>query len=139
MDSIEIFGLAREIGVAIQSSEEYINYRMNEQAVECNKELQDAIGNFNLKKVEINNELSKDNVDQEKLDKLNKEIGELYRKINDDETMKKFNTTKQVFDDLLNKISYVISECAKGEDPYKVQIPDEDACTGSCATCGGCH
>ena len=139
MENTEIFNLAREIGVAIQNSEEYINYRMNEQAVECNKGLQSTIENFNLKKAEINSELSKEKADQEKLDKLNKEIGELYKKITDDETMKKFNTAKQIFDDLLNKVSYVISECAKGEDPYKVQIPDDDACTGSCATCGGCH
>ena len=139
MENIEIFNLAREIGVAIQNSEEYINYRMNEQRVECNKELQEAIENFNSKKAEINSELSKEQANQEKLDKLNKEIGELYKKITDDETMKEFNTTKQIFDDLLSKVSYLISECAKGEDPYNVQIPNDQSCTGSCATCGGCH
>ena len=139
MENTEIFNLAREIGMAIQRSDEYINYRMNEQKVECSKELQSTIEKFNLKKSEINEELSKENADQKKMDELNSEIGELYRKITNDETMKKFNETKRIFDEMLAKISYLISECAKGEDPYKVEIPENESCTGSCATCGGCH
>ena len=87
MENTEIFNLAREIGMAIQRSDEYINYRMNEQKVECSKELQSTIEKFNLKKSEINEELSKENADQKKMDELNSEIGELYRKITNDETM----------------------------------------------------
>lgn len=139
MENTEILNLAREIGAAIQRSDEYINYRMNEQKVECSKGLQSTIEKFNSKKAEINAELSKENADQKKMDELNREIGELYRKITNDETMKKFNEAKSVFDDMLAKISYLISECAKGEDPYKVEIPDAESCTGSCSTCGGCH
>ena len=139
MENTEILNLAREIGVALQRSDEYINYRMNEQRAECSKELQDTIKKFNEKKSEINLELSKENADQKKMDKLNSEIGELYRKITNDETMKRFNEAKNIFDSMLGKISYFISECAKGEDPYKVEIPDEESCTGSCDTCGGCH
>ena len=139
MENTEILNLAREIGAAIQRSDEYINYRMNEQKVECSKELQSTIEKFNSKKAEINAELSKENADQKKMDELNSEIGELYKKITNDADMKKFNEAKQVFDGMLAKISYLISECAKGEDPYKVEILDEENCTGSCATCGGCH
>lgn len=139
MENTEILNLAREIGMAIQRSDEYISYRMNEQKVECSKELQGTIEKFNSKKAEINKELSKENSDQKKMDKLNSEIGELYRKITNDEAMKKFNEAKSVFDGMLGKISYLISECAKGEDPYKVEIPENESCTGSCSTCGGCH
>lgn len=139
MENTEILNLAREIGAAIQRSDEYINYRMNEQKVECSKELQSTIEKFNSKKAEINAELSKENADQKKMDELNREIGELYRKITNDETMKKFSEAKSVFDDMLGRVSYLISECAKGEDPYKVEIPDAGSCTGSCSTCGGCH
>lgn len=139
MENTEILNLAREIGAAIQRSDEYINYRMNEQKVECSKELQSTIEKFNLKKSEINAELSKENSDREKTDELNREIGELYREITNNETMKKFSEAKRVFDDMLGKISYLITECAKGEDPYKVEVPDTENCTGSCSTCGGCH
>lgn len=139
MENTEILNLAREIGMAIQRSDEYINYRMNEQKVECSKKLQNTIKKFNLKKSEINAELSKESSSQEKMDKLNSEISELYKKITNDEDMTKFNETKRIFDEMLGKISYLISECAKGEDPYKIEIPDEENCTGSCSTCSGCH
>ena len=43
MENTEILNLAREIGMAIQRSDEYINYRMNEQKVECSKKLQNTI------------------------------------------------------------------------------------------------
>lgn len=139
MENTEILNLAREIGMAIQRSDEYISYRMNEQKIECSKKLQNTIKEFNLKKSEINAELSKEISSQEKMDKLNSEISELYKKITNDENMKKFNETKRIFDEMLGKISYLISECAKGEDPYKIEIPDEKNCTGSCSTCSGCY
>lgn len=136
---MDIITLAREIGAAIQSSEEYINYRMNEQAVECDKNLQGAIEKFNLKKAEINAEISKSDSDKKRLDELNAEIGDLYKSIMDNETMKKFNISKQKFDEVLGKISLVINESAKGEDPYKIDTENMNSCTGSCSTCGGCH
>lgn len=135
----EILNLARELGTAIQHSEEYIDYRICEQNVECNKELQGVIETFNLKKTEINGELAKENPSQEKIDKLNTEIGDLYRKITSDETMQKFNESKQRFDQCLSEISYIINESAKGMDPYKVVIPESGGCSGSCSTCGGCN
>ena len=71
---MDILTLAREIGAAIQISDEYITYRMHEQAVECDSELQEVIKKFNLKKAEIGDEISKTDSDKEKLDKLNTEI-----------------------------------------------------------------
>lgn len=136
---MDILTLAREIGAAIQISEEYITYRMHEQAVECDDGLQAIIEKFNLKKAEIGAEISKTDSDKEKLDKLNAEIGELYKTIMDNDNMKKFNTSKQEFDNVLNKISHIITESARGADPYKIEAGDLAGCTGSCETCGGCH
>ena len=51
---MEILTLARELGHAVQQSEEYIDFRIKEQNVECDAELQKEIEEFNLKKVSIN-------------------------------------------------------------------------------------
>jgi len=136
---MDILDLARELGKAIQEDEKYIEYRMKEQKVECKEDLQKIIEKFNLKKVEINLELSKENSDKEKLDELNKEIGDLYGKIMADETMQDFNKAKQEFDVILNNVSYIISESAAGKDPYTIEIPNGADCVGNCASCGGCH
>lgn len=136
---MDILTLAREIGAAIQISDEYITYRMHEQAVECDSELQEVIKKFNLKKAEIGAEISKTDSDKEKLDKLNTEISELYKTIMNNENMKKLNVSKQEFDGILNKVSHIITESARGADPYKIETDDLAGCVGNCETCEGCH
>lgn len=136
---MEILTLARELGHAVQQSEEYIDFRIKEQNVECDAELQKEIEEFNLKKVSINNEISKENVNQEKIDKLNNEISELYSQIMENETMQKFNDSKQKFESVLRKINLIISGSAAGQDPEAIDVTAEDSCGGNCSSCGGCN
>ena len=136
---MEILTLARELGHAVQQSEEYIDFRIKEQNVECDAELQKEIEEFNLQKVSINHEISKENVNQEKIDKLNGEISELYSKIMENETMQKFNDSKQKFEGILRKINLIISGSAAGQDPESIDVDAEDSCGGNCSSCGGCN
>ena len=94
---MDLISLAREIGFAIQNDDDYIDYKVTEQNVECDHELQEIIEKFNLKKVEINHEISKETPDTEKIDKLNEEIGSLYREMVSNETMKAYNESKEKF------------------------------------------
>lgn len=135
---MDVITLAREIGVAVQQNEDYIDYKIKEQNVECDKELQDMIEELNLKKVAINNEISKENTDQAKLDELNSVIGELYSKITQNETMKVYNESKQKFEELLKKVSFIINSAALGQDPYTVDFENEIGCAGNCSGCSGC-
>ena len=52
------------------------------------------------------------------------------------EHMADFTMAKQGMDKLVNDINAIIGMCCDGEDPDTCEI---SACTGSCATCGGCH
>lgn len=134
---MDIISLARELGYAIQQNEDYLDYKIKEQNVECDKELQENLEKFNLKKATINLEISKQETDTQKIDKLNEEIMELYNKINSNETMMKYNEAKQKFDNTLQKVSLIINKSALGEDPYSIDV--DENCTGSCSTCGGCR
>ncbi len=135
---MEVITLARELGAAIQQSEDYIEYKIKEQNVECDKELQKMIEEFNLKKVSINNEISKETVDQKKIDELNLSIGEFYNKIMQNENMKVYNEAKQKFEKMLKDISFIINSSASGEDPYNINLENNQTCTGSCQSCSGC-
>ena len=135
---MDILTLAREIGAAIQQNEDYIDYKIKEQNVECDKELQKMIEELNLKKVSINNEISKENTDQAKIDEFNSSIGELYGKIMQNETMKVYNEAKQKFEELLRKVSFIINSAALGQDPYTVDLKNESGCAGNCSGCSGC-
>ena len=136
---MDLISLARELGFAIQNDPDYINYKIKEQNVQCDKELQNTIENLNLKKVDINNEISKENPNTEKIDKLNEEIGILYKNMVENQKMKEFNDSKNVFSEKLQKVSTIINKSAQGEDPFLIDVDSDTSCTGSCSTCGGCH
>lgn len=135
---MDIINLARELGSAIQQNEEYIDYKIKEQNVECDAKLQRTIEEFNLKKVSINNEIGKSEVDQKKIDELNESIGELYNQIMQNETMKAYNDAKQKFETTLRKVILIINSSAQGENPYTVDVESESSCAGNCSSCSGC-
>ena len=135
---MDLITMARELGFAIQNDSDYIDFKIKEQDVECNEELQKIIKDFNLKKSEINTEISKDNSDTSKIDKLNSEIGTLYQQMVNHKVMKAYNESKEMFSKKLQKVSFIINKSAEGADPYSIDVNDESSCSGSCHTCGGC-
>ena len=136
---MDVITLARELGFAIQNDSDYIDFKIKEQNVECNEELQNIIKEFNLKKSEINEEISKNNSDTSKIDSLNNEIGALYQKMISNEVIKAYSNSKEVFSKKLQKVSLIINKSAEGIDPYSIDIDDDEGCSGSCQTCGGCR
>lgn len=134
MDAIKA---ARELGKAIQADERYIEYSKAKAANDADEELQRLIGEFNLKRQQVGLEMSKsaDEQDKEKLDAANKEMQRLYTLVMSNEHMADYTMAKQGMDRLAADINSIISLCINGEDP---DTCDYTACTGSCATCGGC-
>ncbi len=134
MDAIKA---ARELGKAIQADERYIEYNKAKLANDADKELQDLIGEFNLKRQQVGLEMSKSPEEQnkERLDEANKEMQRLYTLIMSNEHMADYTMAKQGMDKLVSEVNSIISLCVNGEDP---DTCDYTACTGSCATCGGC-
>ena len=45
---------------------------------------------------------------------------------------------KQEVDAMMQRISNILVLCVNGEDPDTC-APEASNCSGSCATCGGCH
>lgn len=129
---------ARKLGAAIQADEAYVKYNEAVKKNDANEELQLKISEFNLKRMNLDNELGKDDNDknEEKIQNLNTELRTIYDDIMANPDMVEFNEAKAGMDKLLQDINTVIVMCAQGADPETCEI---SACTGSCATCGGCH
>lgn len=136
---MDVFSLAIELGKAIQEDERYINFKIASQKNDEDENLQNLINDFNLKKLSINNEISKDKKDEEKIKILNDDLRDCYKKIMDNENMKVYHEKKQEFDSMINKVNKIISGSAFGEDPVKLALDDESHCTGNCNGCHGCH
>lgn len=133
----DIIELAREIGRVMQQEPAYINYNLAKDAADSDEELQKLISDFNLKNIKIKAEKAKaqEDRDEEALRKMNQELRAVYAKIMTNENMMKFNDAKDEFDLILNRVNAIIQKSSEGEDP---NTADYVACSGSCATCGGC-
>ena len=134
---MDLIKQAREMGKMIQASEEYAKLKKAQEANDNDVELQDLIGKFNLKRMELNNLLAKDEKDEEKLGKMNNELRELYQQVMSNVNMAAYNEAKNGMDMLMNQINAILVMSVNGEDPETCD--PTSSCTGSCSTCGGCH
>ena len=135
---MDIIKMARELGKAIQEDDRYLALRLATQSNDEDQALQDMIGEFNLKRVSLNQEVQKADKDQEKLNQLDREIKELYQKIMSYPKMVVYNGAKKEVDSMMNYINRILVMSVNGVDPDSVEMSDV-SCTGSCSTCGGCN
>ena len=113
MDCIDLF---KRAAMALQTAPRYLALDQARKANDKDEELQNLIGEFNLARMDLNNEISKSERSDERIAELNTKVNDLYGKIMD----------------------AIINTAMNGGDPMTVQEPSE-SCTGSCSTCGGCH
>ena len=73
---MDIIEQARELGRQIQKDDRYLKVQIAQQNSDNDKELQALIGEFNLKRMNINTEAQKEDRSEEKLQKLNQELKE---------------------------------------------------------------
>lgn len=134
---MDIIEKARELGKMLQQEESYKKLQLAQADADADMELQNAIGEFNMKRMSINNEASKAERDQEKMSRLNTEMREAYSKIMSNKNMIAYNETKDEFDVIANRVLTIIQQSAEGADPETADLT-QSSCSGSCSTCGGC-
>lgn len=137
---MDIVQMARELGKAVAKEDRIVRYNVARQTADEDKELQEMIGQFNLKKMEINNRVNKADKtpeDEQRLATLNTELREFYGKVMSHPAMIAYNSAKQEVDQFMDYITRILSAGVNGEDPDTVE--EQAACSGSCASCPGCH
>ena len=134
---MDIITKARELGKLLQQEESYIKLQEAQKNADADQELQDLIGEFNLKRMAINNEACKEDRDEEKLRALNEEMRSSYASIMSNENMIAYNDAKTALDTVMQRVMAIITQSADGEDPDTTDF--SPSCTHDCSTCGGCH
>ena len=134
---MDVIAKARELGKAIQQDERFIRYAKARLANDDDKELQDAIGEFNLVRMELDREVNSDEKNGDKVKELNEKLRKVYSSVMSSPAMVEYNTAKAALDTLVNEINVIISKSIDGEDPDTCDT--SSGCTGSCDSCGGCH
>lgn len=135
---MDIIEMARELGKEIQKDPRYLALQIARQNSDADEKLQSLIGEFNLKRMAINNEASKPDRDDEKLQALNGELRHAYAEIMKNENMTAYNQAKEGLDELMQRVNAIISLSAEGEDPETADYVPQ-SCGGDCSGCSGCH
>lgn len=133
---MDIIKMARDIGKEIQQQEEFIKFQMAKEKSDKDEALQNMISEFNLKRIAINNEATKENRNDEKLQQLNSELREVYSSIMSNENMTAYNDAQKDINKLTQRIVAIITQSAEGADPETADY--SESCGGSCGSCAGC-
>ena len=136
MTYTELVEKTRELGVAIQDTDEFTAFIVAKTAADKSEKLQDKLGQFNLKKLDLNRAIMAEEKDVDKVAALNSEVKELYEAIVSDPLMIAYSTTKEELDGMVRFLLQIIQGSANGDNPYEIE---EQSCGGGCSACGGCH
>jgi len=134
---MDIIELSRELGRKIQQEESYIAMQEANKACENDEALQALIGEFNLKKLALNEKISAPEQDKDAVAALNTEMRKIYADIMVNENMIRLNESKTQFDTVINRVFAIVSNSANGEDPNTTDY--QASCSGSCSSCSCCH
>ena len=132
--------LFKEAAAQLQREEEYLALMGTLKKNDEDEALQTLIGDFNLARIDLNSELSKSSEEkhQQRVASLNTKVTELYNAIMENESMKAYNEAKQEMESVINWVNAIINTAVNGGDPMTVEEP-QAGCSGSCASCSGCH
>ena len=117
---MDIMKLTRELGRALQQDQTYINMSVAEQQCNEDEALQNAIGEFNLKRMAINNEAAKEDRSEELIEQYNKELREIYGRVMQNEHMAAYQAAKNEFDALMQRVCFL---CARRVRTRMAAIP----------------
>ena len=118
MDCIDLF---KRAAMALQTDPRYVILDQARKANDKDEELQNLIGEFNLARMDLNNEIGKNERDDARIAELNEKVNSLYGQIMGNEGMVAYNEAKRECENLVNYIDAIINTAMNGGDPMTVQ------------------
>ena len=133
---MEIIEMARELGKAIQQQSVYKDMMLAKNNNDNDQQLQNLIGEFNLARLALNEEMNKTEKDQKKIEKLDAKVKDIYAQVMKNPHMFAYSQAKNAVNELMNQINMILMMAVNGQDPDK-EI--STGCSGNCNGCAGCH
>ena len=128
---MDILDAAKEIGIALEQSEEFKQLDEATKIQNNDDEAQRLIGEYNLVRLQLMQKMQGKDMTDEQLNQIRMQLADEFDKLMQYEIIKNYIDAKETFDNLYNKVKNVIDFYASGEK--------SGGCSGSCSTCGGCH
>ena len=135
MDAIVKF---KEAARELQQDDRYRNLVAARKANDEDEGLQSLIGEFNLARLDLNNEMEKPERNEEHVGELNGKINELYNAIMNHPNMLAYNKAKQDIESFIEYVNAILNAAIEGDDPMLVTEQPAGCGDGGCASCSGC-
>ncbi len=134
---MDVIVAARQLGKAMQADERFVRIVKAQANNDADKELQEQISSFNLKRTQLNAELQKKEKDAGLIKETDAELKEMYAKIFANPNMREYSEAKKGMQEMIDMVNKIIGDSAAGEDPDTID-PTPVACGGDCGGCAGC-
>ena len=126
MDCIDLF---KRAAVALQTDSRYLVLDQTRKANDKDEELQNLIGEFNLARMDLNNEIGKSERNDARIAELNEKVNSLYGQIMGNEGMVAYNEAKRDCENLVNYIDAIINTAMSLLLPAPAAAPPAAAAT----------
>lgn len=130
----EVFEKTRELGEAIQRSDEYLTLKAAEAKAMKNTEAADAMGKYMELRRQMELMLAQGDKDWVKIQQVSDEMQAWQEHMNMVDDIIHLNQAQKAFSTLIDEVNSVLRFIVTGEMPSE----DKGGCSGSCATCYGC-
>lgn len=130
----EVFEKTRELGEAIQRSDEYLALKVAEAKAMKNVEAADAMAKYMELRRQMELMVTQGDKDWAKIKQISDEMETWQERMNMVDDIIHLNQAQKAFSTLIDEVNSVLRFIVTGEMPSE----DKGGCSGSCASCHGC-
>ena len=128
-----IFQKTRELGQALMESEAYLNMKAAEDRAMANEEAARTMGEYLEKRQQLQALMQSENPDPGALKRISDEMDAAQERLQMIDDIAALTEARNEFNALIGQINQVLQFIVTGE------MEQPSGCSGSCATCSGCH
>ena len=128
-----VFQKTRELGQALMESDAYLNMKAAEDRAMQNEEATRAMGDFLEKRQQLQGLMQSENPDPGAMKRISDEMDAAQERLQMMDDIVALTEARNEFNALIGQINQALQFIVTGE----MQQPE--GCSGSCASCPGCH
>ena len=129
----QVYQKTRELGEAIMNCYVYKEMKQAEEAALKNEQAEKLTNEYIAHRHKLEELMQQNNPDSDQMSEESRAMEELQAQLNQIEELVTLSEKRNEFTALINQVNRLLKFVLTGE------MDDEDGCTGSCETCGGCH
>ena len=134
---MSVYELARQIGEELLKSEKALQLDEARAAFFADETAKELFNEFNELKKELQDTMSAADTTKEKIEQAKAALVSKQMEIKKHKVANDLIKCENDFNQYVNSVFNIIASTVTGRDPHEGH--DDDCCSGSCGSCGGCH